>query len=464
MRDAEADENPDAVDISSADELRSAPVTKLVEKYSATTMGGMSAQIVMMVLEGFIVGVGFGSMGFACVSIVSSLSYINLALGNLFGTGAASVVGNLLGAGDREGAQHAFSQGFWGTLYVSVAVALVVELFTTQLALVFGATPDILEDSVAALRAFGFILPLSITGQMLISVLRVDGRTREAARIMILAAVVATAFFVLSTFVLGLGAAGIGIYMGGCIGMYFVSIRYFLAGRSDLSIRLPDVRVRGAELGRIVRVGVPFFLVQGGLFVYNAFVDNILARLGGAEASQAIATFSIVSNYVAYAIFLVARSIAYGMQPVSSYSYGARSWRRLGESLTAAIRIEVVATALVTIAVWVFATPVASLFARGDVALVASSSHALRIAIVAGCLGNLSMITSTYFQSAGRIVRSSVLGLSKNVLFACPVVFLMASAMGVEGVWWGTMLADVGAGCLCLACAWREVRSLDSRS
>ena len=68
-------------------ELASQPIPGLVRKYTIITGQGMLAQIIMVVLEGLVMGWGLGAHGLACVSIIMSVEYINLAFGNLFGTG-----------------------------------------------------------------------------------------------------------------------------------------------------------------------------------------------------------------------------------------------------------------------------------------------------------------------------------------------------------------------------------------
>ena len=140
-------------------ELASQPIPGLVRKYTIITGQGMLAQIIMVVLEGLVMGWGLGAHGLACVSIIMSVEYINLAFGNLFGTGVPAVVGNLLGAGDIKGASKAFSQGFWLTTIVSVLLAVVMAVFTEPICAFFGATPDIMTDTVAGVRTFSVLLP-----------------------------------------------------------------------------------------------------------------------------------------------------------------------------------------------------------------------------------------------------------------------------------------------------------------
>ena len=163
-------------------ELASQPIPGLVRKYTIVTGQGMLAQIIMVVLEGLVMGWGLGAHGLACVSIIMSVEYINLAFGNLFGTGVPAVVGNLLGAGDIKGASKAFSQGFWLTTIVSVLLAVVMAVFTEPICTFFGATPDIMADTVAGVRTFAVLLPLILTAAGRRRRIRIErARTEEAS-------------------------------------------------------------------------------------------------------------------------------------------------------------------------------------------------------------------------------------------------------------------------------------------
>ena len=132
-------------------ELASKPIPSLVRRYTIVTGQGMLAQIIMVILEGLVMGWGLGAHGLACVSIIMSAEFLNLAFGNLFGTGVPAIVGNLLGAGDVKGASKAFSQGFWLTSIVSIILAVIMAVFTEPICAFFGATPDIMADTVMGL-------------------------------------------------------------------------------------------------------------------------------------------------------------------------------------------------------------------------------------------------------------------------------------------------------------------------
>lgn len=63
------------------------------------------------------------------------------------------------------------------------------------------------------------------------------------------------------------------------------------------------------------------------------------------------------------------------------------------------------------------------------------------------------MMMSTYFQTVGNIVSSTLLGPSRYVLLSCPPMLLMGSVMAIDGMWWALVVADTLTGILCLGAA-----------
>ena len=470
-------------------ELASQPIPGLVRKYTIITGQGMLAQIIMVVLEGLVMGWGLGAHGLACVSIIMSVEYINLAFGNLFGTGVPAVVGNLLGAGDIKGASKAFSQGFWLTTIVSVLLAVVMAVFTEPICAFFGATPDIMADTVAGVRTFSVLLPLTVIGQMVTAVMRVDEKVQIQANLMTVSAIVAICWLALSTFVLKLGVMGAGVYYGLSIGIWAIGIFWFIGGKkSQLQISAADLKLDMAICGQIIKIGFPFFLVQGATFIFNTVANSLLGSLGGDMGSlyiaafgvingyilyitmmvaqcfsyglQPIAAFGVINGYILYITMMVAQCFSYGLQPIAAFNAGAKAWARLKETLSCTLKYQVVTLALVTVALWLAATPVCAFFAGSDPALVEVAANATRTVILAVALGYLAMTMSIYFQAVEKVGVATFTGLLRYVICSVPLMYLLGNMMGVEGVWIALVVADAITGIISIALAAHESKRL----
>ena len=420
-------------------ELGTQPIPKLFVKYASIAFMGMIAQIIMVVFEGIIMGNGLGAHGLACVSIIMSVELMNVALGSALAVGVSTVAGNRLGAGDTEGAKHAFSQGFWLTTILIVVLIILAEIFVEPLVTFLGATPDIFDDTVGAIRVFLLGLPFCVIGQMLCGMLRIDEKPHAAATIQIVSAVVAIIWLAASTFVLNFGVTGAGLYYAISIGLWFVVI-YFVGGkRSVFQIRLADIKLEPGLCLQIIKIGLPLFLLQATSSVYTTVVNNQLGVLG---SSLDIAAFAVINGYVAYIIMMVVQAITYGVQPIAAYNAGAKAYGRMKELLKTSLAIQVLVIAVVTVIVWAAAYPICLLFA-GDPELASVSADATRIVILLGALGWSSQVISSYFECVERVVIATVLGIARYIFFTIPAVYVLGGMMGVQGVWWAQPVADV---------------------
>ena len=280
-------------------ELASKPIPSLVRRYTIVTGQGMLAQIIMVVLEGLVMGWGLGAHGLACVSIIMSAEFLNLAFGNLFGTGVPAIVGNLLGAGDVKGASKAFSQGFWLTSIVSIILAVIMAVFTEPICAFFGATPDIMADTVLGVRTFSILLPFTVVGQMVTAVMRVDEKVQIQANLMTVSAIIAIVWLALSTFIFKLGTMGAGIYYGLSIGLWFVAVFYFVFSKhTKFKIAFSDMKLEGKLCKEILTIGLPTFLVQAASLLYTIVINNYLGVLGGERFDHSFASLCVLS-YIA---------------------------------------------------------------------------------------------------------------------------------------------------------------------
>lgn len=421
-------------------ELGTQPIPKLFVKYASIAFMGMIAQIIMVVFEGIIMGNGLGAHGLACVSIIMSVELMNVALGSALAVGVSTVAGNRLGAGDTEGAKHAFSQGFWLTTILIVVLIILAEIFVEPLVTFLGATPDIFDDTVGAIRVFLLGLPFCVIGQMLCGMLRIDEKPHAAATIQIVSAVVAIIWLAASTFVLNFGVTGAGLYYAISIGLWFVVIYYFVGGkRSVFQIRLADIKLEPGLCLQIIKIGLPLFLLQATSSVYTTVVNNQLGVLG---SSLDIAAFAVINGYVVYIIMMVVQAITYGVQPIAAYNAGAKAYGRMKELLKTSLTIQVLVIAVVTVIVWAAAYPICLLFA-GDPELASVSADATRIVILLGALGWSSQVISSYFECVERVVIATVLGIARYIFFTIPAVYVLGGMMGVQGVWWAQPVADV---------------------
>ncbi|MFQ9181177.1 MAG: MATE family efflux transporter [Eggerthella lenta] len=428
-------EDATAVAVTDEDrELATKPVHGLVVKYSLITLIGMAAQAGMVILEGVIIGNGLGSFGLAVVGIIMPLELLNLALGGSLGMGVATVAGNRLGAGDMAGARKAFGQGFWLSTYLILAVSALIFIFAPQIALMLGATPDLVDGVVTFMRIFVCFYPFCILGQMMSSVLRVDEKPGLATAAMFGSAVLAIVWLYCSIFLANMGVAGAAVYYGLSIGLWFVAVFYFVFSKhTKFKIAFSDMKLEGKLCKEILTIGLPTFLVQAASLLYTIVINNYLGVLGG---DLEIGAFAILNGYLVYILNMMWLCSTYGVQPLASVNNGAKRPDRLKTLIRASLVDTAAAIAVVSALFILCAVPICTIFCGASPTLIAlAAANTLPLCLLA-CLGSASNVMSAYFQAVDKVVIATVLGMSRYLLFTVPCIIIMSSFMGITGVWW----------------------------
>ena len=136
-------------------------------------------------------------------------------------------------------------------------------------------------------------------------------------------------------------------------------------------------------------------------------------------------------------------------------------WLETGMGEAAAIVPGVVTLALVTVVLWLAATPVCAFFAGSDPALVEVAANATRTVILAVALGYLAMTMSMYFQANEKAGIATFCGLLRYVICSVPLMYLLGSMMGAQGVWIALVAADAITGLVSIALAAKEQKRLN---
>ena len=360
-------------------ELRTAPIKPLFARYAAITFAGMLAQMVMVVLEGLIIGNGLGPLGLAAVTVILPLELLNLALGGALGMGTAAAAGQRLGSGDTAGAQKVFNQGFWLAAYLLVALSAAIALFAPQIATMLGATPDIHDDVTAFIRLLMCFYPFCILGQMMSSVLRVDEKPGLATAAMFGSAVLAIVWLYCSIFLANMGVAGAAVYYGLSIGLWFVAVFYFVFSKhTKFKIAFSDMKLEGKLCKEILTIGLPTFLVQAASLLYTIVINNYLGVLGG---DLEIGAFAILNGYLVYILNMMWLCSTYGVQPLASVNNGAKRPDRLKTLIRASLVDTAAAIAVVSALFILCAVPICTIFCGDEPDLIALAAAMVAIIV-----------------------------------------------------------------------------------
>ena len=413
------------------------PIPQLVLSLAAPTILSMLITSIYNLADTFFVG-QISTSASGAVGVVSSLMAIIQALGFMLGHGAGTIISRSLGSRDTTAATRFASTSFFTALVFGVVLAVAGLGTLPHFMMLLGSTETILPHACAYARPILIAAPLMISSLVMNNILRYEGKASFAMIGLVTGGVLNIALDPLFMFVFGLGTAGAGIATALSQSISFcILLSMFLRGKTVSQFRLSTVTREARDFGRILLGGAPSFGRQG-LNSIGGILLNLAARSYG---DAAVAGMSIVSRIFMF-IISVAIGVGQGLQPVASFNYGARKYRRVRQA--AIFTIEAAFCMLVVLVglCWVNGDALIRLF-RDDPAVTAVALPAFHYQCLAMLLQPIIVVANMTFQSVGASGRATFLACCRQGVFFIPLILILPRTHGLFGVEICQPIADV---------------------
>jgi putative MATE family efflux protein len=397
-----------------------------VSRHLLATTGFMLVMMVFQTLYFLIDLYWVGRLGTAAVagvSIAGQLSFLVLALGQMLGVGATTVISHAAGRRDQAEAGHLFNQ----SLGLSLATALVfliaglagLDVYTRAMA-ADAATADAARDYLLwFIPAMALQFPLGVMS----AALRGIGQFRAP---MVISTVSVVMNMVLAPFLifgwgtgrpLGVAGAAISSLVSIVVALAWLSTHFI---RSDAWLRIAraDARPRTAAWRRLLGIGLPAGFEFAMMALYQAVVYTLARPFGAAEQ----AGFGIGMRVI-QATFMPVVALGFAVAPVAGQNVGARLPDRVRAVFRNAVLMATVYMLVITIAVHLWARGMVQFFSA-DPAVVQSGTVYLTIISWNFVASGIIFVVSSLFQALGNTVPSLVSSAFRMVLVIAPAVLL----------------------------------------
>ncbi len=403
---------------------------------------------------------GLGEAALAAVGMAFPFFFILTGIGNGIGVGAASAIARRLGANDKKGADDVASQSFALALIATVLVTIPMVVFVEDLFLLMGAEGDYLQLCVDyAVWVFGgtgviFVLTL------LDSVLRAEGDAKRSMRIMIIGSVLNIILDPIFIYTLNMGVAGAAIasILAFGIAMLVMADWFFVKKDTFIRFEFKDFKLKPDVIKEILHVGLPASLELTILSISSFIMVVYVQSLGGEEG---MAIYSSGWRLLQMAM-IPFHSIGAAVIPVCGAAFGGKRYDKLEEAYRYSVGLTVGVMVLLSVALAIFAMPMAALFTWGDntAHLQEGIAEFVRIGCIFLPFIGMAAISSMMFQSIGRGMRALISTLLRNIFCLLPPIFILGSSMGLIGVWWGMVIGHLIGASIVLAWGILTVRDL----
>lgn len=413
------------------------PIPRLILRQSLPTLATQLISVFYNTADTYFVS-KLSTSAAAAVGVVFSLMSIIQAFGYGIGMGGASIISRSLGNRDTDRAARFGTTAFAFAAAVGVLIGLVGLSILYPLMRLLGATETILPHAASYARIILLAAPVMCASFVLSGILRAEG---EAALAMYgictggLLNVALDPLFIF-TFHMGISGAALATALSQLVSFLILG-SLFLRGRTIVRLRLRALSRRAADYGQILLVGFPTICRQGFASVSSALLNNAAS----AYSDAAVAALTI-SNKVYLLVRSIVIGIGQGFQPVAGYNFGAGNKTRTRQafwfSTLLGSGICIAGAALVAL----FPTQVMSFF-RDDADVLRIGREALLYACAVMPFMAYSTYVNQLYQSLGFHQAATLLASCRNGLFYIPLILLLPLRLGLSGVAMSQPAADL---------------------
>ena len=426
--------------------LGSAPVWKALLALGIPTMIGMMISAVYNLVDAYFVG-GLGTNPMGAISVTYPLNQVVVGIGLLFGNGAASYISRLLGQGKRDKAGGVASAAIYGGLGTGLCFIALSLVFLTPILKLLGATAGNLPYARSYAGIMIAACVFNIFNVMMNNILSSEGAAKTSMLAMLSGAVLNMILDPIFITVLNLGIAGAAI--ASAIGQA-VSSAWFLIhiikGKSLFSFRLKDCCFSRENLSEIFKIGVPTFIFQLLTSVSIILINNCAGRLaalfGEDYADSVIAGMGLITRVVSMGTLMVFGFIK-GMQPIAGFSYGAKKYDRLRETVKTSVIWSTCFCLVFGLTAALFSEGIASAFTKDDAIMVDIGAKALFLNGLTFTLFGFYTVYSSLFLALGKGSAGFFLGSCRQGICFIPIILLLPSHFGVNGIIYAQPAADI---------------------
>src|SRR5438067_2545245 len=438
-------------------DLTQGSVTKHLLHMSAFLAVSMLVQTLYLLADLYWVG-HLGKEAIAAVGVAGNLTMIVLALTQMIGVGATTLISQAAGRKDQPHAELAFNQSF--VMSIVIAFALGVVGFILRPAYCDWLSADAATATLAKAYLLWFLpgmllqFPLVALG----SALRATGIIKPAVGFQVLSVLLNIVLAPLLIFgigpwpKLGVSGAALATLISILVANVLLAI-YYVRSYRYLRFRLPQFAPRLGVWWSMLKIGLAAGAEFALMSVYIVVVYLII-RPFGAEAQAGFG----VGARVMQAMFLPVMALSFAVGPVVGQNFGGRRADRVRSAFYSALWISSALMLVLTLLAQLAPHALIRAFSN-DPGVMAFGGDYLRIISFNFVAAGIAFTTSSVFQGIGNTIPSLVSSMTRLLLFAMPALLLSRTAgFEIRYVWYLSVGSIFFQACLNLLLLQRELR------
>lgn len=423
--------------------MESKNILPLLVEFSVPAIIGMLVNAIYNVVDRMFIGnaPGLGAVGIAGITISYPITLVLMAISLMVGVGGATQFSISLGMKKRNHAAIYQGNAIVLTVIFGIVFTVFGNIFINPILHLLGASKNVLPyaSDYLSIVLFGAVFQcVAICGN---NFSRAQGNPKNA----MISQLIGAGFNILFDYILimkldmGMQGAAIATIGGQFLSMIW-QLCYLCSKRSLIRLDLEHMKLKATHSINIIKTGIPAFLMQMANSVLNFILNSSLGKYGG---DIAISTVGIITSFQTICQMPLT-GLMQGQQPLISYNYGANKPKRVIETLKYAIIGGTIIAMIGFLAVEFFPETIIRMF-NNEASVVTLGTKAIRIWFICLPVLGMQIMAANYFQCIGKIKIASILNLLRQVIILIPIILILSSLIGLDGIFIAVPIADFSA-------------------
>lgn len=419
--------------------MTEAPLAKVIPTIAVPMILSMLIESIYNLADTYFVS-QLGMAATAAVGVNDSLMHLMMSISMGFGAGASSYISRLLGAKDYDSASRAGTTALYTAMLFGAAFAVVCYIFMGPFISLLGATATSKPYAIDYATYILIGAPITAANMVLGELLRSEGSSKLSAVGQGVGCIVNCALdpLFINTFGLGVAGAAIATTLSKVVSL-IVLVVPFIKKKSLIEIKFKFFTPKWSIYREIAKMGIPSFL-RSSLMTFSSILTNNLA---GGYGDYALAAIS-VGNKCMRLVGTAVMGFGMGFQPVAGYCYGAKKYERVLKAFWFTVFLGCCGALIVGSAIVIFAPQIVGIFTTADATdVIELGTFMVRLNIFALPFHMFVMVAAGIYQALGHALGSTILNLSRSVIFLVPSILIMSAIAGVQGLASAQAVADL---------------------
>ncbi len=409
---------------------------------------------------------GASSLALTGVGLTFPIVALITAFCNLFATGGTPLCSIARGAGQQERAEKIMNITFCMLIIMGIVLTLIGYCFRKPILYLFGASDDTYAyaDAYLTIYLLGTIFSMISTGMN--GFINAQGFPKIGMLTIILGAVLNVILdpFFIFVFDMGVQGAALATVISQAVSCLWV-LRFLTSPRAILRLRkdrmLPDLHL----LREISSLGLPGFIMSSTNCLVQVACNATLKIYGG---DLYIGVMTVI-NSVREIFSLPITGLTHGSQPVISYNYGAKEYKRVRSGIVFTSIVGFTITTTCWILVLTHPRFLLSLFSS-DAVLVDTGVHSMQIYFFGFFFMALQFAGQSTFVALGKSRHAVFFSLLRKAFIVFPLTVLLPRIVGLgsDGVFLAEPISNLLGGVACfvtmLATVWPQLKRAEKDS